>query len=112
MFAQGDFFWWLNNPFVNGLLSMIFGIFAIISVGLLIMSLIKLTFARNRIGSLIGVALSLLFIGVCAKWDWFLPFIVDLMGKVVQGIGYYFEQMITYWLLSMNLPASVATFLL
>jgi hypothetical protein len=99
LFVQGDFFWWLNNPFVNGLLSMIFGIFTIISVGLLIMSLIKLTFARNRIGPLIGIALSLLFIG-------------DLMGKVVQGIGYYFEQMITYWLLSMNLPASVATFLL
>ncbi|MFB0560135.1 MAG: hypothetical protein ACETWM_02700 [Candidatus Lokiarchaeia archaeon] len=111
MSMQGDIFWWLTNPFVNGLLSIIFGIFMILSIGILVLNLIKLTYAYNRTGPIIGVALSLLFIGVCAKWDWFLPFVVDLMGKIVKGIGYYMEQMITYWLLSLNLPTSITLLL-
>ncbi|WP_445869365.1 hypothetical protein [Candidatus Jordarchaeum sp.] len=112
MFMQGDVHWWLSNPAVNGLLSIIFGIFIVISIGLLVLNLIKLTYAYNRIGPLIGIALSLLFIGICANWNWFLPFVIDIMGKVVKGLGYYLDQMITYWLLSQNLPTTVVTILL
>ena len=105
-----DPYWFLFNPLVHDLLNIVFGILLIIGVGMLILNLVMLVFTYRRMGPILGIVISLFIIGISVKWDWFILAVSEIMGGVVQYLGYYFYMMIYQWL-AQHMP-TITTLLL
>jgi len=93
-----DVYWFLFNPLVRDLLNLGFGILLVVGVGMLILNLVMLVFSYRRTGPILGIIVSLLIIGISVRWDWFVLAISEVMGGVVQYLGYYLYILIYQWL--------------
>ena len=67
-------------------------------VGMLILNLVMLVLSYRRTGPILGIIVSLLIIGISVRWDWFVLAISEVMGGVVQYLGYYLHILIYQWL--------------
>jgi len=105
-----DPYWFLFNPFIRNLLNIVFGVLLIIGIGMLVLNLVMLVFSYRRTGPLLGIAVSLLVIGISVRWDWFILTISEVMGGVVQYLGYYLYLMVYQWL-AQNMPLVSAALL-
>ena len=93
-----DVYWLLYNPMVHDLLNLGFGILLVVGVGLLVFNLATLAFSYRRTGPVLGIIISLLIIGISVRWDWFVLTISEIMGGVVQYLGYYIYALIYQWI--------------
>jgi len=93
-----DVYWLLYNPMVRDLLNLGFGILLVVGVGLLVFNLVTLAFSYRRTGPVLGIIISLLIIGISVRWDWFVLTISEIMGGVVQYLGYYIYALIYQWI--------------
>ncbi len=93
-----SFYWWIANPGINFLLSLIFSAIAFISILFFLSNLIRLSVnQKNRSRYIIGLLVSMIVIGICVRWDWFLIYIGNLSSFLVEGIGDIFMKVIYYW---------------
>ncbi|WXG39851.1 MAG: hypothetical protein WED07_03340 [Candidatus Freyarchaeum deiterrae] len=91
-------YWILFNPIVQSLLSLLFGLTLVAGIGLLILNLVMITLSHHRTGNLIGIAVSLILIGVSAEWQTIIPLITDIMGGISDYVALYLYQLINQWL--------------
>ncbi len=106
-----DVYSFLFNPFIYDLLNIVFGIVLIVGVGMLVINLVMLVFSYRRTGPIIGIVTSLFIIGISVKWDWFILAVSQIMGGVVQYLGYYFYMLIYQWLAE-HIPTLTITLLM
>ena len=102
-----DPYWPLFNPLVRNILSIVFGAILIAGIGVLIFNLVMLAISHRRIGPLLGITISLLVMGISVRWDWFVLIVSEIMGGMVQYVGYYLYMMVYEWLAqnTLTLPA-------
>ncbi len=95
---DNSFYWWIANPGINFLLSLIFSVIAFISILFFLSNLIRLSVnQKNRSRYIIGLLVSMIVVGICVRWDWFLIYIGNLSSFLVEGIGDIFMKVIYYW---------------
>lgn len=98
METTSSFYWWIVNPGTNLLLSLIFSFLAFIGAACFIANMVFLSISeRNRGRYILGAVLSLIIIGCCLKWEWFLVCIGNLASILVSGIWNIINQAIYYW---------------
>jgi len=97
---ENPFYWWIANPGINFLLSLIFSAIAFIGVVYFVVNLVFLSSSeRNKGKHIVGILFSLLVIGFCLRWEWFLNFIGNLSSLLTKGIGDILMQAVYYWYL-------------
>lgn len=99
-----DPYWFLTNPLIHDLLSLVFGIALVVGIGLLILNIVKLATSHNRMGPALGMIIGLLVVGISVKWESVLPIISEAMGGVVQYISIYLYILIYQWLAQNLIP--------
>ena len=102
-----DPYWFLFNPIIHDLLSLVFGIALVVGIGLLIMNLVKLATSYSRVGPALGMIVGLLVVGISVKWESVLPIISEAMGGVVQYLSIYLYILIYQWLVQNPIPIPV-----
>ncbi|MBS7246805.1 MAG: hypothetical protein QXN15_00610 [Candidatus Jordarchaeales archaeon] len=97
---ENPFYWWITNPGINFLLSLVFSAIAFIGVIYFVVNLVFLSSSeRNKGKHIIGILFSLLVIGFCLRWEWFLIFIGNVSSLLTKGIGDILMQAVYYWYL-------------
>ncbi|MEM1657537.1 MAG: hypothetical protein QXK94_00675 [Candidatus Jordarchaeales archaeon] len=100
MEGTSPFYWWIVNPGTNLLLSFIFSFLSFVGTICFIANIVFLSISeRNRGRYVIGAIFSLIVIGCCLKWEWFLVSIGNLASMLASGIGNIINQAIYYWYL-------------
>lgn len=100
MESENPFYWWIVNPGINFLLSLVFSFVAFIGVVYFVINLVFLSSSdRNRGKHVIGILFSLLVIGFCLRWEWFLIFVGNVASILTRGIEDILMQAIYYWYL-------------
>jgi hypothetical protein len=100
-------YWILYNPLVYNLFNLIFGLILIVGIGLFIMNLVIIVISHHRSGPLIGIAFSLILIGVAADWQTIIPLITDIAGGITDYMLLYITQLINQYMGQNPLPAAI-----
>ena len=77
---------------------------------MLIFNLVMLVFSYCRTGPIIGIIISLFIIGISVRWDWSVLAVSEVMGGVVEYLGYYFNMLVYQWMA--HYPLAIITTLL
>lgn len=105
-----DVYWLLFNPLMHDILNLFFGFLFVVGLVLFVWNLLKLITSWHRIGPAISLIVCLFVIGISVRWEWFLPVIAEIMGRVTQYLGLYLYYLIYQYLAQQQ--ATITTLIL